>query len=306
MKTTTYALIKKLCTVFFLGFSLNAIAEIKVDFNNLPYVEDYWMLPVKEVQERAVAGDPFAQDVISKLHLYGSNGYLLNEDLVQYWLQKSLAGFEKLSNQGNTAAQYKLGRFYTLKNSEDFDKAIMYYKLSADQGYALAQFELGKLYNQDGAMQDLELSAYWYQQALPGIKKEAQKNKNIIFSIMLYIMYRDGLGGVESDIEQTNYWKNEVMQKRRGYISSYKDHPYNALSTIFLIMDYMMLYDESPETPLLYKAYALITFHMHQSSFFQEVLENIKFEILEKGDVSEEDLEQFAQTCLKKMADACY
>lgn len=250
-------IVKKILIMALFALSFNAAAEVVVDFNSLPYVEDYWMLPAKEIEQRAVAGDPFAQSVMSQIHEFGVNGYLLNTTLKNSWDEKAQAGFEQLAAQGNAAAQHRRGIFYVRKENEDLNKAISYCKRSADQGYVLAQYTLAKMYERK-EMHNAELSVYWYQQALPGLEQAAKEGRKPsgIYSYYLSSIYKKGQG-ITPDDEKAKYWQNQYIKENRKYIATYQDHAFDAIRALMLIREYKDIFERNADEKLLFKSYAL-------------------------------------------------
>ena len=290
-----------------MSVSLNAVAEVKVDFDNLPYVENYWLLSAKEIGERAYAGDPFAQRVLSLLHQFGSNGYLMDEELEKSWKEKAMVGFEKLATQGHAAAQYELGVLYSVGKRKDSGKAITYLKQAADQGYALAQFRLAEIYRKEGDVADPELATYWYKQAFPGLEKGAQEGLHPNFVAHLSMMYKDGLGGLEQDAQKFDYWNSKYVENRRNFLASYQDHVYNPVWAYVLTAIYIKQFDDGKaDVSVLYKAYTLARLTDSQSEIFEDIMERTREDILQKGQLDKDELDKFAKTCLQNLTEACY
>lgn len=77
---------------------------------------------------------------------------------------RSFEWYQKLAEQGDAEAQYKLGNMYCDGKGveKDFEKAVKWYKKAAVQGHARAQFSLGLAY-------EIELeekkAIEWYEKA---------------------------------------------------------------------------------------------------------------------------------------------
>lgn len=77
------------------------------------------------------------------------------------WAKKGAA-------QGNAAADYLMGTFYTHGYGVDVnhDEAIKWYKLAAEKGHARAQADVATCYaNGEGVKRDERQMAYWYEKA---------------------------------------------------------------------------------------------------------------------------------------------
>lgn len=75
---------------------------------------------------------------------------------------------QALAKKGDATAQNELGVLYTQGElvSQDYNKALEWYKKSANQGYADAQYNLGYLYEKGIGVQANEDKAIeWYQKA---------------------------------------------------------------------------------------------------------------------------------------------
>ena len=84
--------------------------------------------------------------------------------------------FRKSAENGNTFAQYSLGKLYEegCGLPQDFSQAAVWYRRAAEQGEAKAQFSLGALYEAGrGIPQDFLLAAEWYSlAAAPGLEEQ--------------------------------------------------------------------------------------------------------------------------------------
>lgn len=110
------------------------------------------------------------------------------------------------------AAKTRLGVMYTEAKgvAQDYDKAISYFKDSADDDYATAQYYLGQMYeNGYGVDKNYEKAFAWYQKA-------AEQDYAPALNQMGYLYYKGN--GVESSVEQAIYYhKLAAMQ---GYAAA--------------------------------------------------------------------------------------
>jgi TPR repeat protein len=73
-----------------------------------------------------------------------------------------------LAEQGNSWAQYGVGKMFRRGNGvdQDYVEALKWYRLSAHQGFFNSQFELGAMYALgQGVLQDYVRSHMWYNVA---------------------------------------------------------------------------------------------------------------------------------------------
>ncbi|MBR3925067.1 MAG: sel1 repeat family protein, partial [Kiritimatiellae bacterium] len=78
----------------------------------------------------------------------------------------------------NAIAQYRLGHHYYFGNGveKDYEKAVTWWRKSAEQGYAKAQGDFGLCYEKGyGVEKDLEKAEYWYRLAAENGDEEAQE-----------------------------------------------------------------------------------------------------------------------------------
>lgn len=113
---------------------------------------------VRAWEDKAHAGDAFAQNLIGLAHKYGS---FVRQDhsLSAHW-------FRKAAEQGFADAQFNLGRIYGPSDGlyrrnraapEDYAEAARWLGKAAMQGYAPAQIKLGELYAAGGYGLDRDL-----------------------------------------------------------------------------------------------------------------------------------------------------
>jgi TPR repeat protein len=92
---------------------------------------------------------------------------------------------ERLANQGDAAAQFKLALWYA--KDDDYTKSVEWYKKAADNGSAGAQFNLALMYEYEvGVNQNYAEARKWYEKAANKGHADAQNN--------LGFMYNDGKG----------------------------------------------------------------------------------------------------------------
>lgn len=74
----------------------------------------------------------------------------------------------KQANNGDAEAQYNLGDiyYYGKSTNTDYEKAIYYYKLSAEQGNLYAQHNLGTMYYfGTGVPKNLSIAKEWFKKS---------------------------------------------------------------------------------------------------------------------------------------------
>jgi hypothetical protein len=109
----------------------------------------------------------------------------------------ALQEFRQLAEQGQAAAQHKLGVMYTKGEGvpQDDAEAMQWYRRAADQGFAKAQFNLGAMYaSGKGAPQDEAEAVVWFRRAaeqgqgpmivreLGGLNREITKAANVVWT----------------------------------------------------------------------------------------------------------------------------
>jgi TPR repeat protein len=91
----------------------------------------------------------------------------------------------KMAEQGDAAAQSKLGEIYAKGNDvpQDHKKAAYWYKKAAEQGYADAQHSLGFIYAEgQGVPQDLKLAYVW--SSLAAAQGKGINNRDVIAKML--------------------------------------------------------------------------------------------------------------------------
>lgn len=115
-------------------------------------------------EEKARAGDVLAQNVMGMAYKYGLGTQQNHENSVRW--------FRKAAEQGDTDAQFNLGRIYgkgfgtyarTRAAPQDDVQAVYWYRKSAEQGYRAAQFNLAEIYAEGGrdVSQDYGHAYFW-------------------------------------------------------------------------------------------------------------------------------------------------
>ncbi len=130
--------------------------------------------------------------------------------------QKATKEFTDLAMEGDSKAQYYLGRIYALDWSgpsasqpSDREKSVYWYKKAAEQGEMLAQIELGNIYkhNLGGGANPDEETFKWYQMAAD------QGDSNSQYFIGSF--YERGRG-VAKDISQAITWYRAAADQGHG------------------------------------------------------------------------------------------
>ena len=88
------------------------------------------------------------------------------------------------AEEGNAQAQYKLGSYYYSGHgvTQDYDRAVMWWKRAAEQGVADAQCNLGVCYKFGrGVAQDYAEAAKWYRMAVEQGNAEGQYNLGLCY-----------------------------------------------------------------------------------------------------------------------------
>lgn len=129
-----------------------------------------------ELHQRAASGDASAQLELGMRYVTGK-GINADEKAALRWIGKA-------ADQGNTAAQFELGSYYTLEPHRDWKRAADRLRQSALQGFAPAQISLGMLYLVGAGVTKNRIEAYaWISLAAeqgerdaldlePGVKAE--------------------------------------------------------------------------------------------------------------------------------------
>jgi len=108
----------------------------------------------------------------------------------------------------NETSLFDLGIEYYQK--EDYEAALLWFKLAAEQGFANAQYNLGVMYDQgQGVAQDYKEAVRWYRQAAEQGLAKAQYN--------LGVRYDNG-EGVPQDYKEAVRWYR--LAAEQGHVSS--------------------------------------------------------------------------------------
>ncbi len=102
-------------------------------------------------------------------------------------VETAFVEFKALADQGDAAAQYRLGLMYQfgLGVPEDEAEAVKWYRRAADQGYAAAQYSLGNMYNRgEGVPEDYVQAYAWWNLAAAQGDEDARRNKPILAELM--------------------------------------------------------------------------------------------------------------------------
>ena len=81
---------------------------------------------------------------------------------------KAMMWYKKSANQGLAAAQNSLGYHYYsgYRIEKNLSESLKWYKMAAEQGYAESQYQLGELYyNGEDLSKDYDNAFYWYTKA---------------------------------------------------------------------------------------------------------------------------------------------
>jgi len=123
-------------------------------------------LALAELHQRAVSGDAVAQLDLGLRYVTG-RGIHADERAALNWIGKAAA-------QGNPAAQFELGSYYTLEPHRDFGRAAALLRKSALQGFAPAQTSLAMLYLAGAGVSEDRVEAYaWLLLALAQGERDA-------------------------------------------------------------------------------------------------------------------------------------
>ena len=114
--------------------------------------------------------------------------------------------YRKAAEQGNSAAQERLGSLYCLGKGvrQDSVEAEKWYRKAAEQGYAPAQFDLGLLYYGNKGKQEYAEAAKWWRKAAEQGYWPAQHS--------LGLCYKDGLG-VKQDYVEAAKWCRKAAEQ---------------------------------------------------------------------------------------------
>lgn len=122
---------------------------------------------------------------------------------------------EKLFEQNNADAQYKLGiRYYTGDGVEkNHSEAVKWFRKAAEQGHASAQYNLGVCYEDgEGVDKNLAEAAKWYRKVAEQGDANAQRNlglyyiqekrDNVIGYAWIFLSVKNGLEDTTSKLAE--------------------------------------------------------------------------------------------------------
>lgn len=114
-------------------------------------IESLNAMTAPEMEAKAAAGDVMAQNVMGMAYKYGLG--------VRQDHARSVHWFRKAAEQGDSDAQFNLGRIYGKAFGayakgravpQDDKQAVLWYRRSAEQGYRPAQIALAEIYAEGG------------------------------------------------------------------------------------------------------------------------------------------------------------
>ena len=130
----------------------------------------------------------------------------------------AMRGFRVLAEQGNAAAQLKLGLMYDNGRGvpRDYQEALKWYRLAAEQGNAAAQFNLGAMYASGvGVPLDYQEAVRWYRLAAEQGYAGAQHNLGLKYE------YGDG---VPQDYQEAVRWYRLAAEQGNGSYSQFAQY----------------------------------------------------------------------------------
>lgn len=192
------------------------------------YTNNIDILSAEQLYTNAINSDDFEEklrlltDAANKDHAKAQNelGYLFSSGksvLLNY--EKAVTWYRRSAEQGYSTAQFNLGNQYFNGQGvdENFKEAFIWWQKSAEQGYTPSQHNVGWAYNEgDGIEQDYKHAAKWYHKAaLKGFRRS---------QLALGRLYKEGKGVPQSD-ELAEYWieKSKIAYPGRG--DEYNEFP---------------------------------------------------------------------------------
>ena len=148
------------------------------------------------------------QDIMSPHEQYqlGEDYYYGDNGKSQDYV-KAIKWYRKAANQGDSDAQYNLGYMYYNGQGveQDYIKALEWYRKAANQGFVPAQHDLGYMYNNGlGVEQDYKKAVEWYRKAADQGDAQSQYD----FGCMYYKGY-----GVEQDYPKAVEWYRKAADQ---------------------------------------------------------------------------------------------
>jgi TPR repeat protein len=144
---------------------------------------------------------------LSKRHAFKKGDMYYNATGVTNNYTKALKWYRKVAEQGHPRAQFNLGILYQNGQGVIKDKvqAVYWYQKAAKQGYASAQCNLAWMYEQgQGVEQNYVKAIEWYQKAADQGDVDAQYN--------LGLMYKQG-GGVIQNYAKAIEWYEKAADQ---------------------------------------------------------------------------------------------
>ena len=115
--------------------------------------------------------------------------------------------YQKAANQGNAKAQNELGNLYYtgLNVTRNYSEAIKWYQKAAEQGIASAQYKLGYMYDYgQGISQNRVEAAKWYKKAAEQENVDAQYRLGNMFFYKV---------GIPEDIDEAIKWYKKAAEQ---------------------------------------------------------------------------------------------
>lgn len=123
-------------------------------------------------------------------------------------MAKAVAWYQKAAEQGDAAAQFELGRIYTLGFGlpKDESKAVKWFQKAAAQGLAEAQLNLGKCYLEGtGVSMNLTNACEWFEKAAEQGLMEAQHGRGVCDLL-------GGVGVLTDETKAVQWWQKAAEQ----------------------------------------------------------------------------------------------
>lgn len=121
--------------------------------------------------------------------------------------EKAIYWFKKGAEQGDPNAQNNFGNCYQNGNGviQNDKQAVYWYQKGAEQGNLNAQYNLGVCYDDGiGITQNYQQAVYWYKKAAEQGHLYAQNN--------LGVCYKKGKGVIQNDKQAIYWWKKAAVQ----------------------------------------------------------------------------------------------
>ncbi len=167
---------------------------------------DYYTLTI----EKAVSKDSLKESYAQFGQYELGKIYLENNEIKD--INKAIAYFKSSADQNNQFAQYNLGKIYlNCKKYQDIEKAVTYLKKAAEQDNPYAQYTLGKFYFENEKHQDLN-------KAISYLKKSSLQ-KNCFASYLLGNIYLHGIG-TEADSETAQNYYSKAYEGLLNFIEN--------------------------------------------------------------------------------------